>query len=333
MPLPRRRSRLLLLSVACMALLIGGSWLVAKLQRVSRQREAVSALRALGGIVTYDYQLDPSFRRAKTYRKLMEACDRVTDRRDLPDPDHDGRAWLRRLVGPDLFHDVISVNMVYSHDVNGGNRAEPEHVFNEDLLLLSRFPRLRVLFLQGDQACDRVLEAMSELRDLEVILMWDAGVSQAGVENLRGLKKLRYLHISNAGLDDRSLEVFGQLTELEGLSLQGNRFTDEGLAQLRKLTKLQSLWLCSIKEKGDSRIRGPGLARLSGLTELRELGLQHTGFSDEGVPYLQPFTKLEHLYLGRTELTAEGEAGLRKMHPDCAVDVHHPAGQSGGAGR
>lgn len=317
---PRRRLRLWVLSLSAVAVLIVGSWLGVVLQRSARQREAVSALRAIGAVVTYDYQLDPSFRRAKNHKEFMKACDEVTDRRDLPDPDHDGMAWLRRIAGPDLFHDVIGVNMAYSYGASGGGRAEPDRVFDDKLLLVSRFPKLRLLLLDGGQACDRVLEAIRELRHLEMIYMWSAAATDTGVENLRGLEKLRYLHLSNAGLTDHSLEVFSGLRELEGLALQGNRFTDAGLIHLRDLTNLQSLWLCS-GDRGDSRIRGPGLAHLSALTELEELGIQSTGFSDEGVRYLRPFTKLENLYVHRNDLTPVGEARLREILPDCKLDV------------
>ena len=319
---PHRRLRPWVLSLSAVAVLILGSWLAVVLQRSARQREAVSALRAIGAVVTYDYQLDPSFRRARTHKEFMKACEKVTDRRDLPDPDHDGMAWFRRILGPDLFHDVIGVNMAYSYDAIGGGRAEPNRVFDDNLLLVSRFPKLRLLLLDGGQACDLVLEAIRELKHLEMIYMWSAAATDTGVENLRGLKKLRYLHLSNAGLTDRSLEVFGGLTELEGLSLQGNRFTDAGLIHLRDLTKLQSLWLCSKGgERGDSRIHGPGLAHLSALTNLEELAIQSTGFSDEGVPYLQPFAKLRQLYVHQSDLTPVGEARLRKILPNCKLDI------------
>ena len=278
-------------------------------------------MQALGAVVTYDYQLDPSFRSARTHKEFMVACENVTDRREVPDPDHDGLAWLRRLVGVDVLHDVVSVNLAYSHDANGDNRHEPEKRFHEDMLLVSRFPELRLLLLSGKQSCDQVLEAIQTLRRLEAIYMWDAGVTDAGIENLRGLKKLRYLHVSNAALSDRSLEVFGDLLELDGLSLQGNRFTDEGLRHLRRLTKLRSLWVGSVGERGDTKVLGHGLSHLSALTDLEQLGLQDCQFSDAGVQHLRPFTKLKLLLLHDCNLTPKGEAEFRRMHPDCNLDI------------
>ena len=132
---PRLRLWILALTIVCVLVVVG--WVAALQKRASWQREAVAALQALGAVVTYDYQLDPSFRSARTHKEFMAACENVTDRREVPDPDHDGLAWLRRLTGPDILHHVVSVNLAYSHDANGDNRHEPEKRFHEDMLLLS----------------------------------------------------------------------------------------------------------------------------------------------------------------------------------------------------
>ena len=109
------------------------------------------------------------------------------------------------------------------------------------------------------------------------------------------------------------------LQNLEVLTLQGNRFTDEGLVHLGKLSKLRSLWLCNTGDKGTSKIRGTGLKHLTALVELKELGLQDCSFADIGIPHLRPFTKLKGLHLSNCDLTVQGEAELRAMHPDCSI--------------
>jgi hypothetical protein len=174
---------LLLLAAAALAAI--GIVLAAVLPPALEQREAVARIRALGGVVTYDFELPPGWRQARSLRELGRKLEGIHDRRDLPDPDHDGRAWLRRLVGPDLFHDVVCINLAYSYAPGGGDRREPAGVYHEDLALLARFDQLRQLLLHGGQACDRTLEHIRGLKRLESLYMWSAQVTDGGMENLR----------------------------------------------------------------------------------------------------------------------------------------------------
>ena len=293
-------------------------WFVISLRRAAWQREAVEKLRRLGAVVAYDYQVDPSLPRASDFEDPGAALNDISIRRDLPDPDYDGLAWLRNIVGPDFLHDVVSVNLAYTHDADGQNREEPSRDFHEDILLLGRLPKLRCLMLIGNQANDRVLKAIQGLTQLEWVYLWEPNVTDDGIENMRSWTKLQYLHLSRCGITDRSLEVFGHLYDLEGLSLQGNRFTDEGLVHLGKLSRLRSLWLC------ESTIRGTGLEHLAALVELEHFGLQSCSLSDVGVQHLRPFTRLRTLALGKcdlTDLTVQAEAELREMFPDLQIDL------------
>lgn len=273
-----------------------------------RQRDAVTRIRALGGVVTYDYELPPECRDARSANELMKMLQGVTDNRELADPDHDGRAWLRGSLGQDLFHNVVSVNLAYSK-VGGKFRQQPTPLYDADLALLARFSELRMLLLHGDQTCDLVLEQLHGLERLELLYMWNATVTDLGMENLRFLKRLRYLHMSNAGVSDAGLACLAGLTDLEELSIDGNRSLDAGLVHLRDLIKLRVLCLSVCPTSG------PGLQRLRGLTDLEELSLYHTGFTDADVQHLAPFRKLKRLRLGNTHLTTDGERRLREIVP------------------
>ena len=61
-------------------------WFAVKMQRVRRQREAVSAIRAASGLVWYDYEVNA----------------RPTG--SVPKPP--GPAWMRKLLGDDCFAKV-----------------------------------------------------------------------------------------------------------------------------------------------------------------------------------------------------------------------------------
>src|SRR4051794_33754944 len=62
--------------------------------RARRQREAVSAISRVGGTVSYDYQ-------------KAEKRPNAFDPRKLPP----GPEWLRLLIGPEFFQDVVMVDL------------------------------------------------------------------------------------------------------------------------------------------------------------------------------------------------------------------------------
>jgi hypothetical protein len=83
---------------------IGMSWVGVKMQKARRQKEAVEAIKALGGSVEYDYQVDaPLF---------------LTTEVEPPTPQ-----WLRRLFGDDLFMNVVLVYL-------GGNQVRDTDLKN-----------------------------------------------------------------------------------------------------------------------------------------------------------------------------------------------------------
>ena len=139
------RSRRLAVVLATGAIAVVGLGIATVLSPVLRQRDAVERLRALGAVVTYDFELPPEWREAGSFHKLARKLDGVTDRGDRPDPDHDGRVWLRR-VSPDLFHDVVSVDLG-SYVAEGKDRRDTAGDWHESLALVAGFRQLRQLLL------------------------------------------------------------------------------------------------------------------------------------------------------------------------------------------
>jgi len=89
--------------MAVMVLLgVGLGWFVRQAQR---QRKAVEAIREAGAVVIYDYQLDE------------DEPGMFTPEREPPTP-----AWLRRLLGVDLFSDVVVVDVTGTHVTEEGIR-------------------------------------------------------------------------------------------------------------------------------------------------------------------------------------------------------------------
>jgi len=269
---------------------------------------AVVAIEALKGVVTYDYLVDFYDSRLALGRDNPEfkKIENILDKFPQADRDPDGRAWLRRLFGADLFHDVVRINLAYFYDESGRHNDNPNSI-EPALPYLGTFPRLRILLLHKQLATDDALRAVRGLKEIEKIYLWDAQVTDAGVECLRGMPKLRYLHLSNSKITDRSLETLGNIPSLEGLSMQFNHFTDRGLSHLAGLKKLTSLWVCSPnKDESPERISDAGLVHLKGLTNLEDLGIQNTLVTDAGLEHLKGLSRLKTIFLQGSRVTQAG---------------------------
>ena len=76
------------------------------------------------------------------------------------------------------------------------------------------------------------------------VFLTNSEISDAGLENLKGLTQL---HIYNTKVSDAGLENLKGLTQLRSLYLTDTRVTDAGLIHLRGLTQLQYLLLSHTK--------------------------------------------------------------------------------------
>lgn len=202
---------------------VGMSWLTVKMRRAARQREAVEAIRKLGGWVVYDYQSGSAAR-----------------------PTPPGPAWLRRLLGDDFFAEVT--------DVQVNREAGLTH--------LTSFPKLRDLGLgycgafSGPDTealyehlrdlsgtTDATLEHLPELGQLERLRLQYTHVTDAGLERLKGGTHLQGLDLTGTVITDAGVAHLQGLTQLRSLNLNFTRITDAGLEHLKGLTQLQWLGL------------------------------------------------------------------------------------------
>jgi hypothetical protein len=116
---------LLSLLVLMVAVALPFAWLAAELKVARKQKEAVEGIRNAGVAVAYDYECNP-----------------FTSPLPLPGDKPPGPAWLRKLLGDDLFADVWWI------DFRG-----PE-VSDAGLEHLKRLPQLQELDLRGTNVTD-----------------------------------------------------------------------------------------------------------------------------------------------------------------------------------
>jgi hypothetical protein len=186
----RLRTLLLLLAVLAIAFAWLG-WAVREAEldsrRTQRQRQAVEAILAVGGIVEYS--------------------DRAPASTSFWRP-----AWIRRCVSDESLHDVVAVRfdgaqmMVeqrrYDQPTSEkfaaalarlGDLPALEHLelgimlpmTDDDLSRISRLTHLRRLIIYGQQITDAGLEHLASLTGLERLSMDYTSVTDEGIERLR----------------------------------------------------------------------------------------------------------------------------------------------------
>jgi biotin transporter BioY len=188
--------RSLLVLPLVVALVCG--WLATEIKRAKRQREAVAAIRALGGFAIYDYL-------------VAETANRP--------PQSPGPEWARRILGTDFFADVIDVrSMAFAMRwLRVGSH------FDSDVTRPGSNP-----------ITDAWLEQIAKLPSIEALDLQYSRVSDAGLGQIRGLTRLADLNLAATSITDAGLEHLRGTSGLRRLNLRATGVTDEGVEELRQ---------------------------------------------------------------------------------------------------
>ena len=157
---PKRKRRclqfrlrtLMMLTLLCA---IGSAWVAQRMERSRQEREAVDAIRGIGGTVEYDYTgAEPP-----------------------------GPAWLRRVLGDNFFSEVIGVQLPGDYSLRlGFDGFGPSHgATDADLKCLSKLPNLRSLGLRATNITDDGLKELIGLTHLERLDLQHTDTGDAGL--------------------------------------------------------------------------------------------------------------------------------------------------------
>ena len=162
------------LLVLTVAVALPFSWLAARMRQAAGQQRVVQEIEAAGGLVVYDFQLDPS---GKQNAKAQ-----------MPEP-----AWLRDLLGDDYFHDILALDLRHTG------------ITDEALPRLAGLTCLKHLDLQNTEVSDAGLEHLKGLSRLEGLDLRFDDISDRGLQFLEGLPNLRSLALFGTGLSDEEV--------------------------------------------------------------------------------------------------------------------------------
>lgn len=142
----------------------------------------------------------------------------------------------------------------------------------------------------GVAISDDSLIHLESLVNLEQLLI-STGIGDRGIQHLRRLNNLRHVEVAVSGvpaiyISDKSMEILGALKGMEILRL----------------------YFCS-------NITDYGLERLTGLSNLKELGLNGTGVTNKGLQHLSAFPKIQTLSLAVTGINDDGIDILIQLLP------------------
>jgi hypothetical protein len=177
------RSLMLAMFLASLAM----SWVAVGMRRARQQKKVVEDIRGLGGDIRYDYEFDHSGHL-------------------LPRASPPGPAWLRNLVGEDLFVAVVEVHFYTS------------------------------------RVTDADVEDLKGLRDLKTLVLCRSRVTDAGLEHLKGLAQLEALGLGSTKVTDAGLEHLKGLAKLQALDLDHTKVTDEGVERFHRTLPNCQIW-------------------------------------------------------------------------------------------
>ena len=282
--------RLFILAVSIICL-----WLAWHGHRAQKQRDAVKAMREIGGWVGYDFQYADGKPIATNPGSFDPQAKSL-----IPQ-------FLLDLLGYDFFHSVVDLNLIADPELNKVTYAASE--WSEHL---EGFPNLIKLSIKGKQVDDSALTHIGDLNQLEILVLWgqdrvnlsnglsigsttDSKFSHFGIQQLVNARKLRHLNIGYCLVNDEVLRHLATLPNLERLSAQGNRFTDAGVRYLLNNRKLTSL----------------------------KIGSDENDITDESVPVLSGIPNLKTLWIQNSKISFEGAAEIGKQLPNCKL-IHTP---------
>jgi hypothetical protein len=187
--------------------------------KASEQREAVAAIKAAGATVGYDWQ-SPGPR-----------IDQKTGMVSFPAPS--GPPWLRQILGPDYFDNVVSIHDAGYRIDDAALAKLSDH--------LKRLSRLDTVTLDWSKMTGASYSRLGELKGIEHLSLSGIPASDSEIQHLGQITSIKRLYLVGCPISDDGVKHLKQLPDLQVLSLIRTKITDacvDDLASMKKLTLL-----------------------------------------------------------------------------------------------
>lgn len=188
--------------------------------------------------------------------------------------------------------------------------------FNDNSVLYMRELPVRRFVCACPRLGDQGLRNLRHAATVTALALPDSQVTGPGLAELEALQKLSELSIENRDIGPEGFEALARVTTLRRLELTGE-VEDGQLTNLSGLRGLRALRL-ACPNVGD-KIAG----ELGKLTELQELDLSRTQFSDVGLAALRRMDQLRVLKLHHTRVTNRGLSNIGGLAKLTHLELDH----------
>ena len=171
---------------------------------------------------------------------------------------------------------------------------------------LVRGPAIRRLVLRELENDSLIGDMLGDLPSLREVRLEGAWAGHRAMLSLSKARKLQRLELVETSVGNFSLNQVHTLEQLREVHWVGTTFNDNSPLHLRDLP-VESLY-CDCPSLGDT-----GLRHLRYLTVLRELHLEQSATTAEGLEALSKLEALQRLFLGDVEIDAIGFAALAEL--------------------
>jgi len=186
------------------------------------------------------------------------------------------------------------------------------------LASLKHLTKLKSLEIFPEDATmgDEGLAAIENFTALTDLYIHSAGIGDATVKRLAGLKQLKNLDIELERLDDpQSLSALAGLTEMRELTFHAPDIPGSALKHLSGMKHLEHLEIDVAREADE------GLRFIGELDQLKVLLLHGPGVTDQGIQQLSKLNRLETFIAYRSKITRAGARKLAAKLPHVAIIV------------
>jgi len=178
-------------------------WLAVVVNRAHQQRDAVAAIRALGGAVMYDYDFDAA----------------GVQIRNAEPP---GPAWLRRLLGVDFRSRATWVYLAGAPTTDA------------DLVHLRNLPELNWLHVGNKPITDAGLAHLARCTKLESLDLGGTEITDLGLNSLTNLRRVKMLDVGGTEITDAGAMKLERFEHLADLFVSRSRITADGIERIQR---------------------------------------------------------------------------------------------------
>ncbi|MEM7311941.1 MAG: hypothetical protein AAF497_02195 [Planctomycetota bacterium] len=110
------------------------------------------------------------------------------------------------------------------------------------------FANVNGICLRGNENIDdKVIGSVGKFKTLRRFTVSFTSVTDDGLRNFQGLKRLEMLSLTGAPVTDKGMDIIGEMRQLRVLGLCKTNITDKGLKKLHGLDQLEAIVLTKTK--------------------------------------------------------------------------------------